>query len=76
MVKYLISQGFSLDDIRTNNNEALRYTCRNGHLEVVKYLIAQGLTLDDISTNDNEALKSACKYGHLEIVEYLKSFYQ
>ena len=51
-----------------NDNIAVRWASRYGHLEVVKFLVEQGA---DTSANDNEALKWASGKGHLEIVNFL-----
>ncbi len=61
----------SIEDIRSDNNCALRWACRNGHIEVVKFLIDKGLTLEDIRSEDNFALRCASKNGHLEVVKFL-----
>ncbi len=55
--------------IRSENNEALRWACSNGHLKIVKFLIYNGLTLEDIQSQYNKALRWASKYGHLEDIK-------
>ena len=69
---YLIEQGLNLNDIRSEDNEALRYACMNGHLDVAKYLVEQGLSLDDIRSNNNYALRWARDNGHQYVVEFLE----
>jgi hypothetical protein len=63
--------GLTLDDIRSDDNRALRIACQHGHLPVVESLVAHGLTLADIRSHDNQALQWACLNGHLPIVEFL-----
>ncbi len=61
----------NLDDIRSEDNSALRLASSNGNIEVVKYIINKGLTLEDIRSYDNEAFRWACTNGHLEVIKYL-----
>ena len=68
MVDYF---SMKLCDIRSNNNDALRWACRNGHYSVVLYLCQKWLKLNDIKTKNNDALHWACRNGHLGIVRFL-----
>lgn len=70
-IKQLVGQGLTLDNIRHDNNWALRYACNNNHLDVARYLVEQGLTLDDIQSCDNQALNLACSDQRLDVVKYL-----
>ena len=72
VIKVLVGQGLTLDDIRSDDNEALLVACQNGHLDIVKYLMSRGLDLNDIRSHNNAALRIACINGHLDIVKFLK----
>ena len=39
-VKHLIKSGLTIEDVRARDNEALRWSAENGHLEVVKFLMS------------------------------------
>jgi ankyrin repeat protein len=64
VVKYLIEQWA---DIHDSNDEALRFSAENGHLEVVKYLVEHGA---NIPAETNYALRWSATNGHLETVKY------
>ena len=53
---------------RTYDNHALRWSARNGHLNVVKYLYENGA---NIHAFDNWAIRYAAKHGHLEVVKFI-----
>ena len=57
-MQYLIENGAN---IHANDDFALRYAAKNGHLEVVRYLIENGA---DIHADDDYALRYATVYGH------------
>ena len=62
----------TVDDIRVDNNWALRCACIHGNLHVVQYLCETfELTVEDIRSRNNWALQLACKYGHLHVFQYL-----
>jgi ankyrin repeat protein len=48
IVKFLWDQGLTVDNLRSDNNLAIRHASRNGHLDVVKFLYSQDLNLDDL----------------------------
>lgn len=52
-LKYLVENGA---DIHVENDEALRYAAKNGHLAIVKYLIEHGA---DVHSNNDQALRYA-----------------
>ena len=64
LVKSLLKEDFSIHA----NEEALRNSAYNGHLEVVKYLIENGV---DIHARNDYALRLASYNGHIEMVKYL-----
>src|SRR5205809_164 len=64
----LFKQDLTLADLRSANNQALRWACKHGHLAIVKFLLEKGLNREDILGNP---LKCACQYGHLAIVQLL-----
>ena len=56
----------TIDDVRSDNNFALRYSAANGHIDVLKYLRnSSRLTLRDARANNNEALRVSAANGHL-----------
>ena len=74
LLKHLhVTFGLDKSDARANDNYALKWCARNGHLEVVKYLKeAFGLDKSDAQANANHALRLSAENGHLEVVKYLK----
>nr|QBK86254.1 MAG: ankyrin repeat protein [Marseillevirus LCMAC102] len=84
LVKYLISLGLTLEDVRKWDNYALRM-CMHGilhredanHLEIIKYLTSPnltpegGLTLKDVRQTDNYILHWSIEEGYLETTKYL-----
>jgi ankyrin repeat protein len=70
-------QYLSLEDVRSDNNYALRWAAQYGHLPVVQYLCEKfQLTIRDVRTCDNWALRGAAVYGHLPVVQYLCEKFQ
>lgn len=65
MVKFLVTKGA---DIHAQEDCALRWAARYGHLAVVKFLVAKGA---DIHVQEDCALRWAAQYGHLAVVEFL-----
>ena len=49
-------------------DSALRWSAKNGHLEVVKWLVNNGA---DIRVNNYQSFQFACLHGYLEIAKYL-----
>jgi ankyrin repeat protein len=74
MVKFLISRGLTLDDIRDDDNKALRYAASLGDIEMVNFLMDQGLNINDLRSNNNYAVKKAAYFGHIEMVKLLISY--
>lgn len=66
IVEYFVGLGMNVDDIRQEENHALRCACDGEHHGVVEYLINQGLTGDDIMA----ALCQCCKIGKIDTVKY------
>lgn len=67
----LLAETFSLKQDE-NNNRALQWACRNGHVEVAMWLSENfGLTPQDARANNNEALTLSCEHGHLEVARWL-----
>jgi ankyrin repeat protein len=65
VVRYLVSQGAA---IHANDDEALRWSANNGHLEIVCYLVEQGA---NIHAQNDYALRWSAINGHLEVVQQL-----
>jgi hypothetical protein len=56
------------DNIHIYNDEALRLSAENGHLEIVQYLVGRGA---NINLANGYALHYSAGNGHLEVVIYL-----
>ncbi len=65
--EYLKKQGA---DIRADNDYAVGWASRKGHLEVVKFLVEHGA---NVRANNDYAVRSASQNGHLEVVKFLVS---
>jgi hypothetical protein len=62
----------SAEDVRTNDNSALKLACFMGHFDVLKYLHTEfHLTAEDARYKYNFALSVASQYGHYDVVKYL-----
>ena len=59
------------DDFACDNNYAIRWASRKGHLDVVEFLAS----LDDVDASDdnNYAIRWASMNGHLDVVKFLAS---
>jgi len=55
-------------DIFAFDNTLLKYSAKNGLIEIVKYLVENGA---DIHTEDDFSIILASENGHLEVVKYL-----
>lgn len=64
-IKMLVGRGA---DIRTKDDNVLRWAAFYGYLDIVKYLVDNGC---DIHANDDQAIHFACEYGYLDLVKYL-----
>lgn len=68
ILKSLVNKGI---DPSSNDNYALRYASKNGHLETVTYLLSISAVSNNAAALSNAALDAACKKGHTEIVKLL-----
>ena len=65
------------DDIRSNYNQAFRYACARGHLDVAQWLYTTfQLTVTDVRFNYNQAFRYACARGHLDTAKWLYKNFQ
>lgn len=74
IVKYLVENGYDMDNLDGHKNPALYYAVAKGYLEIVDYLVNKGAkpyTRDNYIVGLNEALKN----GHFETVRYLLNRY-
>ena len=55
-------------DVHADNDYALHWASKYGHLSVVEFLVKAGA---NVHANNNEALRWASEYGHLPVVEFL-----
>jgi len=61
-------------DISANNEQAFRWACTNGHLEVAKWLWEIKPTID-ITADDGYAFRGACTSCHVEVIKWLYKLY-
>ena len=59
-------------NVSAEDNQAFRYACSNGHLEVAKWLLTVKSDVN-ISEYNEHAFRSACHSGHQEIAKWLLS---
>ncbi len=80
IVKYLMSLGLTLEDVRKWDNYALRmcmFSEDANHLEIIKFLTNPkltpdgGLTLEDVRCRSNFILHWSIEEGYLETTKYL-----
>jgi ankyrin repeat protein len=64
VVKFLLENGA---DIHAMDDETLRWSAKNGHIDVVKFLVENGA---DIHAMNNEALKYSTS---IDVVKFLES---
>jgi ankyrin repeat protein len=71
LCKYFFSN-MSSEDIRSNGNALLNYSCKYGRIYLVKFLIrVYKLNEIDIRSNYNFSIRKAIKYGHWKLVKFL-----
>lgn len=63
VAEYLITKGAEID---ANDNQALRWACETGQLEIIECLHRNGANIHDV-----EVLEEACRNGQLDVVVYL-----
>lgn len=69
--------GLGKDDVRANDNEALRRACACGRTDVILCLfVVYKLTHEDACANDNEAFLLACASGKPDAVRRLVTSFQ
>ena len=70
----LLKKETLINDARANNNYALRWAARNGHVDVLRFLKDNfDLTDEDARTWNNYALRMAAYNGHLVVLCFLKN---
>ena len=68
---------WSIDDVRSQENEAFGHACAFGQLDTAKWLYKTfQLTVDDVRSDDNFAFKYACSCGHLDTAKWLYKTFQ
>ncbi len=58
-------------NIHRHNDDALRYSSRRGHLDIVRYLVELKPDGSNIHRHNDEALRASSRNGHLDVVKYL-----
>jgi hypothetical protein len=78
VVRYLCEKfQLTIQDVRSNDNFALRWAAFHGNLPVVQYLCqTYSLTIEDVRTLNNWALRCATNNGHLPVVQYFCENFQ
>jgi hypothetical protein len=69
-----LTREYSLDieDIRVDDNQAIRHAAMDEHFEVVRWAIDEfDLTVDDIRAGETQVFVSACTSGELELAKWL-----
>ena len=73
MVKFLISQGASIECQTDNKYTPLYLAILKGHLDIVKYLISQGANINCKDNANGTPLHFASHQGNLSLVKFLIS---
>ena len=74
VMKYLLSQGANLTEIRNDGATCLSMACLNGHLDIVKYILQNYNTsslISQMKNADQSPLWFASYNGSFPIVQYL-----
>lgn len=62
------------DDVRAEDNAALRSAARFGHLDMVRYLVEEvGLTAADVRAGNDDAVRAATANGFADVAAYLRA---
>ena len=59
-------------NISTNNEEAFRYACYHGHLQVAQGLLYVKPNIN-ISADNEQTFRDVCYFGHLQVAQWLLS---
>lgn len=71
IIRILLENGLTVDDIRKNNCYILQYCLHD--IELLRIIIGTGLTIDDIRGQRNSLIYVACGKGDPDIVDFLIS---
>mmetsp|Transcript_7357 Transcript_7357/g.18890 ORF Transcript_7357/g.18890 Transcript_7357/m.18890 type:complete len:663 (+) Transcript_7357:184-2172(+) len=71
MVRWLLSQGASLDEVDLVGNTPLLYAVYGGHLKLVKQLLGLGCSLLEKNNKGHSAIIQASCGGHAHVVQWL-----
>ena len=65
------------EDVRSDDNSALRWACKKGHLEVFLWLVSTfNLSITDARSRNNFALRMACREGYLKVCKWLVGIFE
>ena len=70
VIKWLLKEDNPSIDISAIDDEAFRYACKHGHLEVAQWLLEKKSDIN-ISAKDDDAFRCACYNGYLEVAKWL-----
>lgn len=72
ILRMLIWKGLTIEDIRTNNNLALKSACKYDRTYIVRELLYFGINYTDfLSWEDFNPLEHACQWNHREMAEII-----
>ena len=71
ILKYLVAQGWNIQQKDKDGMNALMYAAKNGHPGIVKYLVDHGLDYYQTNKKELDAFMLAVIEGHLDVVKCL-----
>jgi len=71
IIKYLVSKGASVHDLKKQKKNALIKATMNGHIHIVSFLLKHGIHPDLPDSSGNTAVHYAAGYGWTHILKFL-----
>lgn len=75
ILRDLHARGSGADDVRANNNQALRMAVAAGNPDILRSLHAFALTADDARVNNNEAICTAATHNYTAVLVMLHDLF-